>query len=102
MAAVACARRVEGSPRPPRIDQIQRTVQRAPEAVVKVLPRDCNDLKAVSKHVDYIGRYAKLELESDDGERLQGRIANAVLDDWGLDIDDVRRQSKLACKQASV
>jgi hypothetical protein len=80
---------------PAQIEQIRRTVQRAPEAVVKVLPRDSNDLKAVGKHLDYIGRYGKLELESDDGERLSGG-GRALLDDWDLDIDDVRRQATLA------
>jgi hypothetical protein len=60
------------------------------------LPRDSNDLKAVGKHLDYIGRYGKLELESDDGERLSGRIGKTLLDDWDLDIDDVRRQATLA------
>jgi hypothetical protein len=81
---------------PAQIEQIRRTVQRAPEAVVKVLSRDSNDLKAVGKHLDYIGRYGKLELESDDGERLSGRIGKALQDDWDLDIDDVRRQAALA------
>jgi hypothetical protein len=80
---------------PPQIEQIRRTVQRAPEAVVKVLPRDSNNLKAVSKHLDYIGRNGKLELESDDGERLSGRAGRVLLDDWDLDIDDVRRQAAL-------
>jgi hypothetical protein len=79
-----------------QIEQIRRTVQRAPEAVVKVLPRDSNDLKAVGKHVDYIGRYGKLDLETDDGERVSGRAGRALLDDWDLDIDDVRRQASLA------
>ena len=63
---------------------------------MKVLPRDSNDLKAVGKHLDYIGRNGKLELETDDGERLSGRIGKALLDDWDLDIDDVRRQATLA------
>jgi hypothetical protein len=79
-----------------QIEHIRRTVQRAPEAVVKVLPRDSNDLKAVGKHLDYIGRNGKLELESDEGQRLSGRIGKALLDDWDLDIDDVRRQATLA------
>jgi Relaxase/Mobilisation nuclease domain len=81
---------------PAQIEQIRRTVQRAPEAVVKVLPRDSNDLKAVGKHLDYIGRYGKLELETDDGARVSGRAGRALLDDWDLDIDDVRRQATLA------
>jgi hypothetical protein len=79
-----------------QVEQIRRTVQRAPEAVVKVLPQDSNDLKAVGKHLDYIGRNGKLELESDDGERLNGRAGRALLDDWDLDIDDVRRQATLS------
>jgi hypothetical protein len=79
-----------------QIEQIRRTVQRAPEAVVKVLPRDSNDLKAVGKHLDYIGRNGKLELETDHGERLSGRAGRALLDDWDLDIDHVRRQASLA------
>ncbi len=81
---------------PAQVEQIRRTVQRAPEAVVKVLPKDANDLKAARRHLNYIGRYGKLALEGDDGERLQGRIGKALLDDWDLDIDEVRRQSKLA------
>lgn len=81
---------------PSQIEQIRLTVNRAPEAVVKVLPRSSNDLKAVGKHVDYIGRRGNLELEGDDGERLQGRVADALLKDWDLDVDDVRRQGSLA------
>jgi Relaxase/Mobilisation nuclease domain len=64
--------------------------------VVKVLPRGSNDLKAVGKHLDYIGRNGELELETDDGEHLSGRVGRALLDDWDLDIDDVRRQASLA------
>jgi hypothetical protein len=63
---------------------------------VKVLPRDSNDLKAAGKHLDYIGRYGELELETDDGEQLQGRIGKALLEEWDLDIDEVRRQANLA------
>lgn len=81
---------------PSQIEQIRLTVNRAPEAVVKVLPRSSNDLKAVGKHIDYIGRRGNLELEGDDGERLRGRVADALLEDWDLDVDDVRRQGSLA------
>ena len=80
----------------PQVEHIRRTVQRTPEAVVKVLPRVRNNLKAVGKHLDYIGRNGALELETDDGERLSGRIGNDLLEDWDLDIDNVRRQSTLA------
>ena len=81
---------------PSQIEHIRLTVNRAPEAVVKVLPRSSNDLKAVGKHLDYIGRRGDLELEGDDGERLRGRVGAALLEDWDLDIDDVRRQGNLA------
>ena len=53
---------------PAQVEQIRHTVRRAPEVVVKVLPRDSNSLKAAGKHLDYIGRYGELELETDDGE----------------------------------
>jgi Relaxase/Mobilisation nuclease domain len=81
---------------PLQLEQIQRTVRRTPEAVVKVLPRASNDLKAVGKHLDYIGRKGELELETDDGELKGGRIGKDLLNDWDLDIDDVRRQATLA------
>jgi hypothetical protein len=64
--------------------------------MVKVLPRASIDLKAAGKHLDYIGRYGQLELETDGGERLEGRRGNALLEEWDLDIDDVRRQAQLA------
>ena len=81
---------------PAQVEQIRRTVRRVPEVVVKVLPRGSNSLKAAGKHLDYIGRYGDLELETDDGERLQGRVGRALLEEWDLDIDDVRRQADLA------
>jgi hypothetical protein len=80
---------------PAQMEQIRRTVGRTPEAVVKVLPRASSDLKAVGNHLDYIGRNGELELETDDGDRLNGRIGKDLLDDWDLDIDNVRRQSTL-------
>src|SRR5580704_11318730 len=79
-----------------QLEQIQRTVRRTPEAVVKVLPRASNDLKAVGKHLDYIGRKGELDLETEDGERMGARAREDLLDDWDLDIDDVRRQATLA------
>jgi hypothetical protein len=81
---------------PAQVEQIRRTVRRAPEVVVKVLPRDSNSLKAAGRHLDYIGRYGELELETDDREQLQGRVGKALLEEWDLDIDDVRRQADLA------
>lgn len=81
---------------PEQVEQIRRTVQRVPEVMVKVLHRASNDLKAAGKHLDYISRYGKLPLEIDDGERTEGRCGKALLEEWDLDIDDVRRQAELA------
>lgn len=95
------SRETGGRLMPAQVEQIQRTVRRTPEVVVKVLPRASNDLKAVGKHLDYIGRNGKLELEADDGERLCGRIGKDLLEDWDLDIDDVRRTAAPAATKSS-
>jgi hypothetical protein len=80
-----------------QIAAIDRTVRRVPEVMVKVLPKDSNNLRSVGRHLDYIGRYGKLELETDDGERVQGKDAGQqLLEDWDLDLDEHRRQLGLA------
>jgi len=80
-----------------QIAAIDRTVRRVPEVMVKVLPKDSNHLRSVSRHLDYIGRYGKLELETDDGERIQGKDAGQrLLEDWDLDLDEHRKDTRLA------
>lgn len=80
-----------------QIAAIDRTVRRVPEAMVKVLPKDSNNLRSVSRHFNYIGRYGELELETDDGERIQGKDAGQrLLEDWDLDLDKHRRDTRLA------
>src|SRR4051794_33626152 len=69
---------------PVQVEHIRRTVQRVPEVVVKVLPRGSNDLNAAGRHLDYIGRYGALELEGENGQRLQGRIGSLLLEDWDI------------------
>jgi hypothetical protein len=82
---------------PAEVEQIARTVRRTPEVVVKVLPRGAQTAGAVRKHLDYIGRKGELELETDDGERLQGRNAGEQLvEDWDLDLESDRRGVGLA------
>ncbi len=81
---------------PEQVEQIRRTVQRVPEVMVKVLPRASNDPKAAGKHLEYISRHGRLSLEGDDGERMEGSRGEAILEDWDLDIDDVRRQAALS------
>lgn len=75
---------------------IDRTVRRVPEAMVKVLPKDSNNLRSVARHLNYIGRYSKLELETDDGERVQGKdTGQRLLEDWDLDLEKDRRETNL-------
>ncbi len=76
---------------------IGRTVRRTPEVMVKVLSKDSNNLRSVARHLNYIGRRGELELETDDGSRLQGRGAGQrLVEDWDLDLDRDRRESTLS------
>jgi hypothetical protein len=84
---------------PAQIEQIARTTRRVPEAVVKVLPRAATDAKTVRKHLDYVGRYGELELETDDGSRVKGDdVGTGLTEDWDLDIEE-RRQSDLTASR---
>ncbi len=85
---------------PAQIEHIRLTVNRAPEVMVKVLSQGSSDLKAVGRHFDYIGRQGDIALESDDGYQLHGRVGNELIDDWGLDIDELRPQANLAALPA--
>ncbi len=68
-----------------------------PEAVVKVLSRDSTKLATVGKHLNYIGRYGELDLETDDGDQLRGKaIGRQLIEDWDLDVDEHRRKPDLA------
>jgi len=81
---------------PAEVQQIARTVGRAPEVMVKVLSGGGQDLGAVRRHLDYLGRAGDLELETDDGERLQGKgTEKALLEDWDLDLDSDRPHADL-------
>jgi len=65
--------------------------------MVKVLSGGGQDLGAVGRHLDYLGRAGALELETDDGERLQGKgTEKALLENWDLDLDSDRRQADLS------
>jgi hypothetical protein len=82
---------------PAEVQQIARTVGRTPEVMVKVLSGGGQDFGAVGRHLNYLGRAGELELETDDGERLQGKgLEKALLEDWDLDLDVDRRQSELS------
>lgn len=64
--------------------------------MVKVLTKDSNNLRSVARHLNYIGRYGELDLETDHGDHVQGRGAGqALLADWDLDLDADRREAEL-------
>ncbi|MGK6308635.1 relaxase/mobilization nuclease domain-containing protein [Variovorax sp. DT-64] len=68
------------------IAQIQRTVGRTPEVMVKVSGGGRN-LGGVEAHLRYIGRHGKLPVETDEGLALQGRgAAREITADWQLDL----------------
>jgi hypothetical protein len=76
------------------VSQIARTAGRTPEVMVKVLSRSANDLNSVRKHLEYIGRKGKVDLEGDGGEKQH--TPKDLLDDWDLELDEYRVGSNLA------
>jgi hypothetical protein len=73
------------------IEQIRRTVRRAPEVVVKVLSRGRHDVSGAATHFAYVSRGGTLEIETDEGERLAGiEAAERLLDRWGLELEGER------------
>jgi hypothetical protein len=82
---------------PAQIEQIHRTVTRAPEVMVKVTGgRGSSSSRGVNAHFNYIGRRGELEIETDDGERLTGKGAGRqLINDWDLDLDEDRKRPDL-------
>lgn len=73
-----------------QIEQIERTVHRTPEVMLKV-SGGANSTRGVAAHFSYIARRGELEIETDDGERLLGKeVAAQLVDDWDLDLDALR------------
>ena len=69
-----------------QIEQIRRTVRRTPEVMVKVTGGGRN-AGAVAAHFGYISRRGKLEIETDEGERLAGTDAQRTfLAAWHLEL----------------
>ena len=70
-----------------QIEQIARTVHRVPEVMVKV-SGGAKTTWGAEAHFQYISRQGELEVETDDGERLQGKdVAAKLVEDWDLEID---------------
>ena len=71
---------------PAQIAQIQRTVHRMPEVMVKVTGGG-GSVGAVGAHFRYISRKGELTIETDEGERIASREAQkALLKDWHLEL----------------
>ena len=69
-----------------QIAQIQRTVGRAPEVMVKVSGGG-RDVGGVEAHLRYVGRHGKLALETDEGLAQQGRgAAKEITAEWQLEL----------------
>jgi len=78
------------------IKLITRTVGHTPEVMVKVINKGSSSLAGVGGHVGYIGRRGAVELETDEGEVLQGpEVGNALLEDWNLDLIQQRGKINL-------
>jgi hypothetical protein len=73
-------------------DLVQRTLRGSPEVMVKVLSQGATDAKAVAKHLAYLSRRGELEIETDDGEQVQGKKAEKeVMEDWEIGTSGNRR-----------
>jgi hypothetical protein len=73
--------------------QIARTVGRVPEVMIKVSGGGTS-VGAVVAHLRYIDRRGELEMETDDGHRIQGEgVERSMLDDWRLPQQEERGRS---------
>ncbi|WP_280811669.1 relaxase/mobilization nuclease domain-containing protein [Variovorax boronicumulans] len=71
---------------PDEIAQVQRTVGRTPEVMVKV-SGGARDIGGAKAHLRYISRHGKLPLETDEGLVQQGRgAAREIVTDWQLEL----------------
>jgi hypothetical protein len=69
--------------------------------MVKVLSKGGQDLRAIRRHIDYL-RFredGELAIETDEGERIAGGgTAQALLEDWDLDLEEHRRRADLEAR----
>ena len=73
-------------------EAIHRTMRRSPEVMVKVLTQGAGSTKAVTRHMAYLSRRGELELETDDGQKVQGQqVEKELLDDWEIGSSGSRR-----------
>lgn len=71
---------------PAQIEHIRRTVMgRTPEVMVKITGGG-RRVGAVAAHLDYISQHGKLDLETDDGERVPKEGQKEFLGSWHLEL----------------
>jgi hypothetical protein len=68
-----------------QIEQIRRTVGRAPEVMVKVTGGG-QSVGAVGAHMSYISQHGELEIETDEGQRVARDAQCALVKDWHLEL----------------
>jgi hypothetical protein len=79
-----------------QIQQIERTVRRVPEVIVRVASAQSNDFGSVRKHFDRIGRLGELGLETDYGEVVWGPgVGRRLMEEMDLDLEEYRRRLEL-------
>jgi len=70
---------------PAFLEQIVRTVSRAPEVMVKV-SGGAHSTRGAIAHLKYIDRQGQLEIETDEGQRIKGKDVEAgLVADWDLE-----------------
>src|SRR5262249_33621301 len=80
------------------IAQIARTVNHAPEVMVKVT-RGATGGHGVIAHLQYIDRHGHLEIETDESEKLVGKgVEQALVLAWDLRSQEARARSPYAGK----
>ncbi len=71
-----------------QVAQVARTVRRTPEVIVKVSGGG-RDSAGAQAHFDYIDRHGKLDVETDDGRKLQEKGTGAdLVDEWNLALSE--------------
>jgi hypothetical protein len=68
-----------------QIEQIRRTVRRTPEVMVKVTGGG-RKRSAIAAHFSYISDHGKLEIETDEGERVSNEGQKGLVGDWHLEL----------------
>jgi hypothetical protein len=77
---------------PAQVEQVARTVRRVPEVMVKVSGGGTS-AKGVIAHFKYLNRRS-FEIETDNGEHLQGRtLVKNLVEDWDLEFDAAESQA---------